>query len=69
MSVTQHDCALRDGFSVTKITPLKDFVVVTGTADGGQTEESFSAKSIVICAGPWTNRLLQPLGYGYLSVL
>uniref|UniRef100_A0A8C8S3Z1 Peroxisomal sarcosine oxidase n=1 Tax=Pelusios castaneus TaxID=367368 RepID=A0A8C8S3Z1_9SAUR len=47
--------ALRDGEKVTGITPG---VVVTVTTSGGV----YRAKTLVITAGPWANKLLAPLG-------
>ncbi|CAM5164418.1 unnamed protein product [Eretmochelys imbricata] len=47
--------ALRDSEQVTDIQPG---VVVTVTTSGG----AYQAKSLVITAGPWANKLLAPLG-------
>uniref|UniRef100_A0A8C3HGH9 Peroxisomal sarcosine oxidase n=1 Tax=Chrysemys picta bellii TaxID=8478 RepID=A0A8C3HGH9_CHRPI len=47
--------ALRDG---EKVTDIKPGVVVTVTTSGGV----YQAKSLVITAGPWANKLLAPLG-------
>lgn len=52
----RHGCTVVDNFPVKSISPLADFVVVSGES------KSFSAKSVVVCAGPWTNRLLEPIG-------
>ncbi|XP_004454396.1 peroxisomal sarcosine oxidase [Dasypus novemcinctus] len=46
---------VRDGEKVTEIKPGLPVVVKT-------TSRSYQAKSLIITTGPWTNRLLRPLG-------
>ena len=53
---------IKDNFPVTRITPFKDFVIVTGRDPKSAKEMAFSARSVIVCAGPWTNRILSPLG-------
>ncbi|KAM5274283.1 peroxisomal sarcosine oxidase [Ctenodactylus gundi] len=53
--IRQQGGTVRDGEKVTEIQP--GLLVVVKTTSG-----SYQAKSLVITAGPWTNRLLQPLG-------
>ena len=47
-----------DNCQVKEILPFKDSAKVI--LESGVT---LSSKSVVICAGPWTNRLLEPLGW------
>ena len=46
---------LYDGEAVTKIIPGNPVTIVTE-------KESYKAKSLVVAAGPWTSKVLQPLG-------
>ncbi|XP_004385410.1 peroxisomal sarcosine oxidase [Trichechus manatus latirostris] len=54
-AVRQLGGILHDGEKVTEIKPGLPVTVKT-------TSRSYQAKSVVITAGPWTNRLLSPLG-------
>ena len=47
---------MRDGEPVTSITPGQPLVTVTTTK--GQ----YRAKNVVLATGPWTSKLLRPLG-------
>ena len=58
----KNGCVVKDGFPVTRITPIKDFVIVTGRDAKSATETALSASSVIVCAGPWTNRIMNPLG-------
>ena len=58
----KNGCVVKDNFPVTRITPTKDFVVVTGRDAKSTQETSLSASSVIVCAGPWTNRIMDPLG-------
>ena len=46
---------LHDGEGVTKILPGTMVTIVTDN-------DTYKAKSLVVAAGPWTSKLLQPLG-------
>jgi glycerol-3-phosphate dehydrogenase len=52
---------LIDNHPVLEIVPSPDSVTVTCKKEGNQKVE-FRAKGIVLCAGPWTNKLTEPLG-------
>jgi len=58
----ENGCVIKDNFPVTRITPFEDFVIVTGRDPKSAKEMAFSASSVIVCAGPWTNRILSPLG-------
>ena len=49
-----------------QIVPQNDFSVKVKLFDGpiGQTPntEEIVAKSVIVCAGPWTSKLMNPLG-------
>ena len=47
-----------DNSPVQEIVPFGTDLVKVHLVDG----KIFNAKSVVICAGPWTNKILQPLG-------
>ena len=68
----QFGCHILDGFPVTKISPGEPDndspVTVFGRSKNldqlsSDVERSFTAKSVVVCAGPWTKTLLDPLGW------
>ena len=44
-----------DGEAVTDILPGTTVTIVTD-------KETYKAKSLIVAAGPWTSKLLQPLG-------
>ncbi len=52
-------CAVMDGFKVLKVEVGGDNSV-TVVGEGGKVVR---AKGVVLCAGPWTQRLIQPLGW------
>ena len=47
-----------DNCPIDKIYPENSNSVSVKLANG----QIFQSKSLVICAGPWTNKLLEPLG-------
>ncbi len=51
-------CSVLDGFPVEKIVP-RGAGAVDVVGGGGRT---LSARGVVICAGAWTNKLLEPIG-------
>lgn len=54
-AIRQHGGTVRDGEKVLEIKPGQPVSVTTPAG-------SYQAKSLIITAGPWTNRLLRPLG-------
>lgn len=54
-AIRQHGGTVRDGEKVLEIKPGQPVTVTTPAG-------SYQGKSLIITAGPWTNRLLQPLG-------
>ena len=58
----KNGCVVKDNFPVTRITPFKDVVIVTGRDAKSAKETALSASSVIVCAGPWTNRIMNPLG-------
>ena len=57
----QSGVKLIDNHSVVEIVPNSECVRVVCQKDGKE-KVGFNAKGIVICAGPWTNKLTEPLG-------
>lgn len=58
----KNGCVVKDNFPVTRITPFKDFVIVTGRDAKSAKETALSANSVIVCAGPWTNNIMSPMG-------
>ena len=58
----KYGCVIKDNFSVTQITSLKDFTIVSGRDGKSAMETALSSTSVIICAGPWTNKIMSPLG-------
>ena len=54
-------CVLVDNHPVLEIIPGAESVQVICQKVGGEKIE-FRAKGLVLCAGPWTNKLTEPLG-------
>ena len=55
----QHGGTILDNSPITEIIPLSKKSVQVKLQNG----KIIQSKYLVICAGPWTNKLLQPLKY------
>ena len=53
-----YGCTLVDDFPVTDIEPHASDNTATVKGPRG----SYTCKSVILCCGPWTNKLLEPLG-------
>ena len=49
---------LRDNCPVKQIFPIDESMVKIELLDGSEV----MTKSLVVCAGPWTNKLMNPIG-------
>ena len=58
----KYGCVIKDNFPVTRITPLKDFTIVHGRDGKSDSDVALSSISVIVCAGPWTNKIMSPLG-------
>lgn len=56
----KYGCSLVDNHLVSEIIPGSDSVKIISKKPGGE-PVTFTSKGLILCAGPWTNKLTKPL--------